>query len=194
MFHFSCAHCQQTLAAQEPQVGQMVLCPQCHHQQTVPPPDKFNEGIVDSDTLPRQKLNTPPPAEANDETKQCFGCDAIIDIYERKCPHCGMHQSKKALRPERFERRDVEPHRGYLLMVLGVLSFLIAPIGPLVWHLGAKDSEKIRTGKMDQSGETLTSVATVCGMLATYELIIGTLFTCGGCLFSLVPLVFQALR
>jgi len=70
-------------------------------------------------------------------------------------------------------RRDCEPHRGPLLLVLGTVSLIFgvlgfwlqfmalpdAPLGLVVWLLAWRDLRRMRAGRMDPDGETATSYA-----------------------------------
>jgi hypothetical protein len=75
-------------------------------------------------------------------------------------------------RPSRVRkrrRRDLEPHRGGLILALGIISFFFAPfiLGPIAWILGNIDLAAIRAGRMDPEGESQTSTGRLCGMIAT---------------------------
>ena len=51
----------------------------------------------------------------------------------------------------------MEPHRGVLILVLGILSLTVCGIlAPFAWVMGNTDLEKMRAGQMDPSGEGLT--------------------------------------
>ena len=65
------------------------------------------------------------------------------------------------------------PHRGTLILVLGILSITICwPCGPFAWMLGNEDLAKMRAGLMDPSGEGNTNAGRILGMIGTV-LIIG---------------------
>jgi predicted benzoate:H+ symporter BenE len=73
-----------------------------------------------------------------------------------------------------------EPHRGTLIMVLGILSLFTAPIilGPIAWIMGNADMKKIREGAMDPEGESQTNIGRICGMVATILGLVGVVFCC----------------
>jgi hypothetical protein len=70
-------------------------------------------------------------------------------------------------------RRDCEPHRGGLLLGLGLSSFLLGlaaatlvvpglvalPLGLVTWRLVGRDLEAMRAGRMDPAGRSWTRVA-----------------------------------
>jgi hypothetical protein len=92
-------------------------------------------------------------------------------------------------------RRDWEPHRGTLILVLGALSlvllttfyfaFLSLPVGLAAWILGAIDLKKIRAGEMDPAGKSNTMAGYVSGIVGT---ILGGVcgIACGGFIIAMV--------
>ena len=61
-----------------------------------------------------------------------------------------------------------EPHRGVLILVLGILSLMICGvIGIFAWMMGKSDLEKIRLGQMDKEGESLTKVGYILGIVGS---------------------------
>ena len=66
------------------------------------------------------------------------------------------------------DREYLEPHRGTLILVLGVLSLVVCGLlGPVAWAMGSTDLKKMRAGSMDRSGEGETKAGYVCGIIAT---------------------------
>jgi hypothetical protein len=75
-----------------------------------------------------------------------------------------------------------EPHRGTLILVLGILALVTGLgiiLGPIAWIMGNADMKKIRGGTMDPAGEQTTTIGRVLGMVAT---ILGAI----GCCLSIV--------
>lgn len=71
-------------------------------------------------------------------------------------------------------------HRGTLILVLGILGLVLCqPLGIPAWIMGNNDLRAMREGRMDPSGESLTTAGRICGIIATIFLCIGTLFGCG---------------
>jgi hypothetical protein len=65
-------------------------------------------------------------------------------------------------------RGGKEPHRGVLILVLGILSLMVCGIiGIFAWMMGKRDLELIRSGKMDKDGEALTKVGYILGIIGT---------------------------
>lgn len=72
------------------------------------------------------------------------------------------------------------PHRGTTVLVLGILSLLICqPLGIAAWIMGNSDLRAMREGRMDPSGESLTTAGKVCGIIGTILLSLGVLAACG---------------
>lgn len=77
----------------------------------------------------------------------------------------------------RMPRRDAEPHRGTLVLVLGILSlvtvmmYFLSPIGLIMglfaWIMGQKDMRKIKSGHMDEEGRGTTQAGWICGIIGT---------------------------
>jgi phage FluMu protein Com len=61
----------------------------------------------------------------------------------------------------------VAPHRGGLILVLGLIGFVIScPIFSLMaWVMGSHDLSEMRAGRMDRSGEGITQAGLVLGMI-----------------------------
>lgn len=61
----------------------------------------------------------------------------------------------------------VEPHRGTLILVLGILGIVVCGfIGIAAWLMGKSDLEKMKRGHMDREGEGLTRAGYILGLVA----------------------------
>lgn len=79
------------------------------------------------------------------------------------------------------------PHRGTLILVLGILGLIICqPIGIAAWLMGNTDLRAMREGRMDPSGESLTTAGKVCGIIASVLLGFGLVL---GCAYFLIAIV-----
>ncbi|HPY31216.1 MAG TPA: DUF4190 domain-containing protein [Verrucomicrobiota bacterium] len=68
----------------------------------------------------------------------------------------------------------MKPHRGTLILVLGILGLIVcAPCGIVAWVLGSGDLKQIDAGQMDPDGRGLTNAGRICGMIATILLVLG---------------------
>lgn len=68
------------------------------------------------------------------------------------------------------------PHRGTLILVLGVLSLPFWITGPFAWYLGRQDIAEMDAGRMDPQGRDITQVGVIIGMIMTILAAIGVLF------------------
>lgn len=72
------------------------------------------------------------------------------------------------------------PHRGGLVLVLGILSMLMfAPLGIAAWIMANGDLRAMRAGQMDITGEGMTTAGKVLGILATVLMVIGICLAIG---------------
>ena len=77
-----------------------------------------------------------------------------------------------ARRAPEGRRPRTEPHRGTLILVLGILSITLCQLcGPFAWMLGNEDLRKMRAGRMDPSGEGNTNAGRILGIIGTVLMI-----------------------
>ena len=75
---------------------------------------------------------------------------------------------------EPFTRDPLEPHRGALILVLGILGLVFCAFcAPFAWFLGNEDLAKMRAGTMDPEGEGLTQAGRIMGIIGTVLILIG---------------------
>jgi len=69
----------------------------------------------------------------------------------------------------------VAPHRGGLVLVLGLLGFVgTCPIFSfLAWIMGSNDLREMRAGRMDRTGESATLAGMIFGMIISILWIVG---------------------
>ena len=63
----------------------------------------------------------------------------------------------------------VKPHRGGLVLALGIMSWMVTcpVLSVIAWWMGMTDLREIREGRMDPSGGGLTQAGMVLGMIYT---------------------------
>ncbi len=69
---------------------------------------------------------------------------------------------------------SMQPHRGTVVLVLGILGLLLCFIlGIVAWVMGNDDLREMRLGTMDPSGRGLTQAGRICGMISVIIAIVG---------------------
>jgi hypothetical protein len=86
-------------------------------------------------------------------------------------------------RPSRGRRDDgdrphyEEPHRGVLILVLGIIGLVACPLlGVAAWIMGSGDLKKMEDGVMDPEGKSNTQIGKILGIVATIILCIQLVF------------------
>ncbi len=136
----------------------------------------------------------PPLNDEHDDLKECPRCGKLVHHTFVRCPHCAARLRPATARRRPYAgRRDAEPHRGGLVLTLGIVGLIAVagcpPVGVLfgilAWVFGHSDLKQIRRGDMDSDGEGTTQAGWVCGILAT---VLGSLLTlgCGAILLLVV--------
>ena len=70
----------------------------------------------------------------------------------------------------------MKPHRGTLVLVLGILGLVVcAPVGIAAWVMGNGDLKLMDAGQMDSTGRSITNAGRICGIIASVLLILGVL-------------------
>jgi hypothetical protein len=158
----------------------------------------------------------PPPALAEAETsrartrvERCPYCDEVIPRAALRCPFCEERleeEDDEEDRPWEREgavRRDCQPHRGSLVLTLGIIGLAVSPLalccgifslpfivvsfsmGITAWVMAQGDLRKMRIGEMDPQGRGATTGGMVCGIIAT---VLTSLFAMGQVLFVVFAL------
>jgi len=65
-----------------------------------------------------------------------------------------------------FTAGPLEPHRGALVLALGILSWVSCPLfGLFAWITGNRDLNRMQSGRMDPAGRELTQAGRILGMV-----------------------------
>ena len=68
----------------------------------------------------------------------------------------------------------VQPHRGTMILVLGILGIVLCVIcGIVAWIMANADLRAMQAGQMDRSGEGLTKAGKICGIVSVILNVIG---------------------
>ncbi|MBM3997289.1 MAG: hypothetical protein FJ303_24540 [Planctomycetes bacterium] len=158
-----CPNCQRELRLPDEFIGQTVQCPQCRHMFVA-------TSTAVSSTPPTPPADQPKPTRpAYDEEDDDSRTRRRGDYYDDD------DDSFDDISINRRRRRYLPPHRGGVIMALGLVALVggmslcgvPALLGPVAWGLGTWDLRQMREGYMDPDGESMTRVGQVCGMVAT---------------------------
>jgi hypothetical protein len=154
-------------------MGKLVQCPACSTKFTAAlpePPPMDQEGA--------QPAGDPAEASA-----------AQVSPEESPREYEETYEDRPIRRRPRRQEYST-PHRGALILTLGILSLVICGLlGPIAWVMGNNDLAEIRGGRMDPEGEGLTQAGRICGMISTILLALGlALFLCWMGVFCLAGL------
>jgi hypothetical protein len=155
----NCPGCQRKLQVQENLLGQQVQCPTCQ---------KMFTATAGTDLPPPFPQEQPfPPSGEPDEPRRAprrrrYEEEADEEDYEEE-------------RYYRQRRRDLQPHRGSMILTVGIVSLVFLPcffpvsliLGPIAWVMGSTDLADIQANRMDPEGEGQTNAGKICGMIAT---------------------------
>jgi phage FluMu protein Com len=181
-----CSHCQQLLSLRDEDVGKMVRCPRCTgvftavvEEQPPQPP------ILGQDFEIAPEHPPPPPApQSHHEPVAHINPSPEFDggIYAVQLDEEALVSPTNSGRPPRpspisFEEEEpyVQPHRGVLILVLGILSLVLACIPLAGWILGgiamsmaSTDERLMREKMMDRTGAPLTKAGQVCAIFGVF--------------------------
>jgi predicted Zn finger-like uncharacterized protein len=148
-----CPSCNRKLRIPDELLGKKVKCPTCGNAFTAsaaPSADPMEEEAPPPS--PRRAAAPPPPEEEyQDEPAEEQGEE----------------------RPSRRRRSRKEPHRGTLILILGILGLVtLPPLGTAAWLMGNHDLKEIDAGRMDSEGRGATNAGRICGMIATILMIV----------------------
>ena len=154
-----CPSCNRQLRLPDDLLGRQVKCPTCGNTFTAatagaPSPAPTGPGLVEEEPPARAR---PSPRQRGDEPDDDYDTDDDTDDDDRPG------------RRGRGRRRYLKPHRGDLILVLGILSIFVAQVilGPIAWVMANNDLKEMRAGRMDPDGEGNTNTGRICGIVGT---------------------------
>ncbi len=78
----------------------------------------------------------------------------------------GTQPPPEAVEAQPVTQQPLRPHRGVLILVLGILSIVCCFIcGIIAWVMGNNDLKQMTAGTMDPSGRGLTKAGKICGIV-----------------------------
>jgi hypothetical protein len=151
--------------------------------QLPPPPLSLRPVLLEAE------LGDDPPRPSSGGMTRCRSCRELTPRNAAYCRHCGTEIESYRDRDRDDPgvrgglRRDCEPHRGSLILALGVIglvaSFLYIfaivglPLSIAAWSMAETDLKKMLNRDMDPEGRPNTQAGKVCGIFGT---LIGTLW------------------
>lgn len=189
-----CPKCEKTLKVADAAAGTKVRCPACKAvvavpqqeeefeqpdeefetpDEELPAPDQEGYGVTES---PKAGKRRDEPASsrkkrAADDDDGGYGIDES-DAQERKTRKKKKRRKDDDAYGDMRRKTRQEPHRGVIVLLLGILSIVFSCACLLSWALGyaamnmaATDLEKMERGSMDPAGQGMTTTGKICGML-----------------------------
>jgi hypothetical protein len=78
-----------------------------------------------------------------------------------------------------FQQGFSEPHRGVVVLVLGILGLSVCALcAPIAWYFAKQDLPKMDAGVMDPSGRQFTSIGKILGIVGTVLLGVSLVVVC----------------
>ncbi len=178
-----CPSCTQKLRVPDDLLGKKVKCPACKtmFSATARGLEKPVEAPVVDDREHLRGASEPMPS--------CTSAPPSERIDDEDNDDDSPRRSKgRSLRLKRDQ--DYQPHRGTIILVLGILAIVTGLhliLGPIAWIMGNNDLKEINAGRMDPEGEGMTNIGRVLGMVAT---ILGIFALVAACIFLIIWLIF----
>jgi predicted Zn finger-like uncharacterized protein len=194
----SCPTCSRQLRVPDELLDKKVKCPTCGQVFEADSADNSPRSTTEP-AAPSPKPETPPaaakksssrrpPSGAKGDQVPCPYCRELISEDYSRCPYCGEYLDAGSEveddRPwERYGgRRDSEPHRGSLVLTLGIISVVVSALsvclcpgavvglglGITAWVMGHADLRKMQDGTMDRRGQGSTKGGWICGIIGTF--------------------------
>jgi predicted RNA-binding Zn-ribbon protein involved in translation (DUF1610 family) len=166
-----CRTCGHEMQVEQP-TDSVLKCPSCGQViEVASAPAAGNLSPVGPDPSPAAQRT---PAEA-DDLIPCPDCGERNRKDASFCHSCRRDLNEGVPPWERSGhgglRRDVEPHRGNLILVLGILGFGLPLVGLALaiaaWVMGRRDLARMDKGTLDPQGKGITQAGFVCGIIAT---------------------------
>jgi predicted Zn finger-like uncharacterized protein len=156
-----CPQCVRQLRVPDDLLGKKVKCPTCGSNFVAEAPPAPESAPASAPPAPQPS----PPGDQTADRPPQYDDDYADD--------------DRPLSPPRGHRRDATPHRGPLILIIGILSIVTGLgviLGPIGWIMGSHDLKEIRAGRMDFEGEGPTNAGMICGIIGTA---LGVLSLCG---------------
>jgi hypothetical protein len=144
-------------------------------RQAVPPVPHLKPLLVGEEKVPPSRPPAGKSQSAGLPLRLCPACGSQLDRGVLRCTHCGESLGDDDDHP--WPYRDCEPHRGGMILALGIISIVLVttcvlsiiglPMGISAWAMGQSDLRKMRAGRMDPDGMRTTESGRVCAIIGT---------------------------
>jgi hypothetical protein len=75
--------------------------------------------------------------------------------------------------------RRLKPHRGTLILILGILGFVVCGLcGIAAYFMGKSDLAEMDAGRMDPAGRDMTKIGYILGLVVMILMVLGVLVWC----------------
>jgi predicted Zn finger-like uncharacterized protein len=178
----ACPSCQKQLKVPDELIGKSVKCPGCKETFTAQTMSTSSAAPAREEVVekPRKKA-APPPEEEEDED------EAPRKPVKRRADD-DDEDERPSTRGKRRGGGPKVPHRGVLILLLGIGAFVVfGPLGIVAWILGNTDIKEIDAGRMDPEGRGMTQIGRILGMIATILMVVSIVL---GCLIFVAILAF----
>lgn len=160
----TCQGCSETLAVPDEHAGKKARCPRCQEVNQIPSNSATQPTKVSSIDEVRPQKATDNPFESKVSPKPTTA---------------SPYATPMAAAAYGMQSRYQTPHRGGLVLTLGILSlfcnFFLVP-GILAWTFGSSDLKKMRAGEMDSTGYGTTQAGMIIGIIATCLFFLAIIF------------------
>jgi predicted Zn finger-like uncharacterized protein len=156
----SCPSCQKQLKVPDELIGRQVKCPGCKEtftaQAGAPP------AAVQEEPEPPPRRRPAPPPEEEEEAPRRPARRAAQDEEEE-------HPSRR----RRSGGAALQPHRGVMILVLGILSIVCCGfLGIAAWMMGNTDIRAMDEGTMDPQGRQMTQIGKILGIVGIVLMVV----------------------
>src|SRR5438094_2352661 len=132
----TCPSCQRKLQVPEDLLGQDVQCPTC--------------GATFLANLAGSRAASTAGSSAGSRNHEAPSQSRALEKSSRRDADDDYEDYDRGRKSKirRRRRADYEPHRGGMIMAMGIISFFFAPVilGPIAWIIGNYDLDAIRAG------------------------------------------------
>jgi hypothetical protein len=202
----TCPKCKEKLRIPDDWLGQTVECPACEHSFTaIKDPDSVEPGVVSSGPPPLPPGVAAPPAKAPDvaEDDDEFASPIDEEPEDRDRPRKKRARRRPSKGPggyfgelQRKQKKMMAPHRGAVVLLLGIFSILCCwtfvlaigscACGYYAYQMGSYDLREMQAGRMDPSGKAITQVGRIMGLIGAVLSLLGVLASMCGLLLKLI--------